>query len=93
MRILATSDIHGYKALIHLICMIFKKQNINAGLLAYGEIDDVFGLTDIVACQLRDNRIGKNTQHCVTALFHLSVRSHLAHFEDTNGIFCQPYLI
>jgi len=30
-------------------------------LLAYQEIDDVFGLTDMVACKLRDNRAGKNT--------------------------------
>ena len=28
----------------------------NAGLVAYREIDDVFGLTDMIAGKLRDNR-------------------------------------
>ena len=42
------------------------KVTSDAGLLAYREIDYVFGLTDMVACELRDNRTGKNTQHSVT---------------------------
>ena len=40
----------------------------NAGLLAYREIDDVFGLMDLAGCELTDNRTGKNTQHSITAL-------------------------
>ena len=44
----------------------------------------MFGLTDLAACKLTDNRTGKNTQHSIAALLRQSVYSRLAGYEDTN---------
>ena len=38
----------------------------------------------MAACEMTDNRKGKNTQHSITALLRQSVYSRLAGYEDTN---------
>ncbi len=56
----------------------------DAGLLAYRELDDVLGLTDLGGAALSDLRRGKNTRHLLTGLLRQSVIGRLAGYEDVN---------
>jgi glycosyltransferase involved in cell wall biosynthesis len=56
----------------------------DAGLLAYRELDEVLGLTDLGGAALSDLRRGKNTRHLLTGLFRQSVFGRLAGYEDVN---------
>ena len=56
----------------------------DAGLLAYRELDEQFGLTRAAANKLVDTRRGKNTQHSMLALLRQAVYGRVAGYEDTN---------
>jgi DDE family transposase len=56
----------------------------DGGLLAYRELDNALGLTDIAVSKLLDGRRGKNTRHKLGGLFRQSVFGRLAGYEDVN---------
>ena len=56
----------------------------DAGLLAYRELADVLGLTELAGTVLSDRRRGKNTRHLLTSLLRQSVFGRLAGYEDVN---------
>jgi hypothetical protein len=56
----------------------------DAGLLAYRELDDVLGLTEMAGDVLADARSGKNGRHALVGLFRQSVFGRLAGYEDVN---------
>lgn len=60
------------------------KVTSDAGLLAYRELDEVFGLTERGASLLVDARRGKNVQHTMVALLRQGVFGRLGGYEDTN---------
>jgi hypothetical protein len=56
----------------------------DAGLLAYREMDDAMGLTEMSVEDLADYRTGKNTQHTLLGMFRQAVYGRLAGYEDVN---------
>ena len=56
----------------------------DGGLLAYRELDDVLGLTDLAASVLGDGRRGRNIRHKLPSLVRQAVLGRLAGYEDVN---------
>jgi hypothetical protein len=54
----------------------------NGGLLAYRELDDVFGLSTTGGERLAEARTGKNRCHLLVGLLRQSVFGRLAGYED-----------
>lgn len=56
----------------------------DAGLLAYRELDDALGLTDMASEVFADAPTGKNERHGLAGLFRQSVFGPLAGYEDVD---------
>ncbi len=56
----------------------------NAGLLAYRELDEAVGLTEMASDLLGDSRLDNNKQHQLVPLLRQSIYSRLAGYEDVN---------
>jgi hypothetical protein len=56
----------------------------DAGLLAFRELDDALGLTDLAPDVLTDPRTGRNGRHTLLAQFRQAVFGRLAGYEDVN---------
>ena len=57
----------------------------DAGLLAYRELDDALGLTEMAEGVFQDSRTGKNGWHGMTGQFRQSVFGRLGGYDDVNG--------
>jgi hypothetical protein len=60
------------------------KVTSDAGLLAFRELDDALGLSQITADLLADTRTGQNSRHTLLAQFRQAVFGRLAGYEDVN---------
>lgn len=65
----------------------------DAGLLAFRELDDALGLSQMAGEVFADTRTGRNSRHGVVAQFRQSVFGRLAGYEDVNDadrLGCDP---
>src|SRR5215217_7013595 len=60
----------------------------DAGLLAFRELDQALGLTNLAGEVLVDTRAGQNSRHTLTAQIRQSIFGRLAGYEDVNDADC-----
>ncbi len=60
------------------------KVTSDAGFLAYRELDDALGLTEVAGGLFQDSRTGKNGRHGMAGLFRQSVFGRLGGYDDVN---------
>ncbi|MBM4210866.1 MAG: IS1380 family transposase, partial [Gammaproteobacteria bacterium] len=60
------------------------KVTSDTGLLAYRELDEALGLTELNAEMLTDSRLNANKRHLLLPLLRQSIYSRLAGYEDVN---------
>jgi len=56
----------------------------DAGLLAYRELDDALGLSDMGGETIADARTGRNGRHALVGMLRQAVFGRLAGYEDVN---------
>src|SRR5918997_3975863 len=56
----------------------------DAGLLAFRELEDALGLTELAGELLADTRTGRNGRHTLTAQIRQAIFGRLAGYEDVN---------
>ena len=56
----------------------------NGGFLAYRELDDALGLTEVAGDVFQDSRTGKNGWHGMTGQFRQSLFGRVGGYEDVN---------
>jgi hypothetical protein len=64
--------------------MLQFRGSVDAGLLAYRELDDALGLTTMVGDILADARTGKDGRHALVGMLRQSVFGRFAGYEDVN---------
>src|ERR687893_573508 len=60
------------------------KVTSDAGLLAFRELDDALGLTELAGQALADTRTGRNGRHTLTTQLRQAIFGRLAGYEDVN---------
>jgi hypothetical protein len=56
----------------------------DAGILAYRELDDALGLSEVAEAVFQDSRAGKNGWHCMAGQFRQSVFGRVGGYDDVN---------